>query len=140
VRGLSVLVVDDHESVRTSVQRLLDREGFCVVSASSAEEALRMCAVREYDVVLSDLQMRGMSGCGLFRALRASGCRSKLVLMSGSQASERERQAGVEDCVIKKPFRREEVVQVLRSLSASEKERPHEEGVWTLGDRRSRLG
>ena len=49
-----VLIVDDQEIIRDLVQDALTREGFDMLSASSAEAGLRVLEAETVDVVISD--------------------------------------------------------------------------------------
>jgi len=57
-----VLVVDDHRQARESISDILRQAGHQVDAVSSAVEALRVLDRTSYDVVLTDLQMPGMTG------------------------------------------------------------------------------
>jgi DNA-binding NtrC family response regulator len=57
-----VLVIDDEESVRRSIERALGREGHDVTVVASAEEGLERLAEELYDVVLCDIRLDGMDG------------------------------------------------------------------------------
>ncbi|CAM5198492.1 UvrY/SirA/GacA family response regulator transcription factor [Alishewanella longhuensis] len=61
---INVLLVDDHELVRTGISRILmDERGIKVIGeANSGEEALQFCRQHEPDVVLMDMNMPGMGG------------------------------------------------------------------------------
>ena len=61
---IKVMVVDDHDLVRTGISRMLaDVEGIRVVAqADSGEEAVRLAREKEPDVVLMDVKMPGMGG------------------------------------------------------------------------------
>jgi two-component system, NarL family, invasion response regulator UvrY len=61
---INVLLVDDHELVRTGISRILmDERGIKVIGeAGSGEEALQFCRQHEPDVVLMDMNMPGMGG------------------------------------------------------------------------------
>lgn len=61
---INVLLVDDHELVRTGIKRILDDvKGFKVVGeAETGEEAVQFCRAKEPDVVLMDMNMPGMGG------------------------------------------------------------------------------
>lgn len=61
---INVLLVDDHELVRTGISRILmDERGIKVVGeVRSGEEALQFCRQHEPDVVLMDINMPGMGG------------------------------------------------------------------------------
>ncbi|WP_415182499.1 PP2C family protein-serine/threonine phosphatase [Phaeovulum sp.] len=66
-----MLVVDDSRMQRRILTTLLARSGYEVLEAASAEEALKICATIEPDLVLSDWMMPGMSGIEFCRAFRA---------------------------------------------------------------------
>ncbi|SET27744.1 Response regulator receiver domain-containing protein [Thalassotalea agarivorans] len=61
---IKVLLVDDHELVRTGIRRILqDVKGFSVIGeVCSGEEAVQFCRKEEPDVVLMDIQMPGIGG------------------------------------------------------------------------------
>lgn len=64
-----VLLVEDEPEVAGMIAEILHRDGFDVTHAASGEEALRLIAIGEYAVVLSDLAMPGIGGRGLYEAL-----------------------------------------------------------------------
>lgn len=64
-----VLVVDDHRQARESMTDILRAYGHQVSSVSSAVEALQVLAEKPIDVIVSDLQMPGMTGLDLIREL-----------------------------------------------------------------------
>jgi CheY-like chemotaxis protein len=84
--GAIVLVVDDEADVRRVLARTLQRAGYRVVEADSAEAALATVEQQAVDLVLTDLQMPGMGGIGLIRELRARGTplARRLVVCTGS--------------------------------------------------------
>ena len=66
----SVLVVDNEEAVRTMLQVALAREEYDVVSAVSAEDALRKLGVLTFEVVITDLRFHGVDGVHLLREIQ----------------------------------------------------------------------
>ncbi len=66
-RQRTLLLVDDEENIVAALRRLLRAEGWKVLSATSAEQALHQMARHEVDVVLSDQRMPGMTGVELLR-------------------------------------------------------------------------
>jgi len=60
-----VLLVDDEAHILSSLRRCLRREGFEIVTAESAAEALRILAARRVDAIVSDQKMPGGSGLQL---------------------------------------------------------------------------
>jgi two-component system response regulator GlrR len=66
-----ILLVDDDASLRTLIALRLEANGFDVAAADSGEAALAMLAHARPDAVLTDVQMPGMDGLALFRAIHA---------------------------------------------------------------------
>lgn len=50
----NILVVDDEESIRYTFKEFLLEQGYGVATAESPEQALRLCAGTEFDLVFSD--------------------------------------------------------------------------------------
>ena len=65
-----ILVVDDEDFIREIICRKLTGSGFECDSAPSAEDALARIAQSDYDCVLSDIHMPGMSGVDLLRQIK----------------------------------------------------------------------
>lgn len=86
-----VLVVDDSKAQRRMLSMQLARWGYRVTEAASGEEALALCQVMAFDIVLSDWMMPGMSGldlCRAFRALPRDGYGYFILLTSKSEKTE----------------------------------------------------
>ena len=62
VSTLSVLIVDDEESIRVSLSEFLQDFEFEVDSADSAEDALEMLKHKKYNVLIVDLRLPDMNG------------------------------------------------------------------------------
>jgi response regulator RpfG family c-di-GMP phosphodiesterase len=100
-----VLVVDDEPEVRNLLCELLG-EGYDCTPAASAEEALARLDAAEFDLVLSDIQMPGMSGLEMIPRVLARRPDAVVVMVSGMQTVESAVEAmrvGAFDYVIK-PF------------------------------------
>ncbi len=102
-----VLLVDDSPFFRNLLTPLLTVSGYDVTAVESADEALALCESGEdFDVIVSDIEMPGMSGLDFAQAVRSSSrwAGTPLVALS-SHASPRDldrgRQAGFNDYVAK---------------------------------------
>jgi PAS domain S-box-containing protein len=86
LRGHSVYVVDDEESIREIVQEGLSARGMTVEGASSSEDALPHLAAHSYDFVLCDFNLPGMNGEEFFKRIqpRAGTPAPRFVFMSGA--------------------------------------------------------
>ncbi len=65
-----ILVIDDEEVVRKSVKRILEREGYTVDEAQSAEQAIQKMEQEAYDVALVDMVMPKVTGLELMGTLK----------------------------------------------------------------------
>jgi len=103
-----VLVVDDIEMNRDLIERQLSREGHIVTVAESGENALKIAAESEFDVILSDLMMPGMNGFELLQRLKGDDRTRDVPVIMISALDEMDSvvrcvAAGAED-YINKPF------------------------------------
>jgi len=86
LRGHSVFVVDDEESIREIVQEGLAARGMIVEGAASSEEALVHLTTHQYEFVLCDFNLPGLDGEQLFDRVRshAQGAGPRFVFMTGA--------------------------------------------------------
>ncbi len=80
----SILVVDDEDFIREIICRKLTGSGFECDSAASAEDALAKIAQSDYDCVLSDIHMPGMSGVDLLRQIKLQNRDLAVILVTGA--------------------------------------------------------
>ena len=62
MKKTSILIVDDHPAIRSTMLDILDEEGFSAEQAVDGVEALAKCLENEYDFVLMDVQMPELNG------------------------------------------------------------------------------
>ena len=115
-----VLLVEDQDGVRDLLTTVLQRNGFEVVSAASAEAALDIAAVSAFDLLLTDVVLPGMTGLDLARRLRAQAPAMRVLFMSGytGDALLDTSEFGGESAFLQKPFASQSLVARLRSLLA----------------------
>jgi two-component system alkaline phosphatase synthesis response regulator PhoP len=65
-----LLVVDDHEQIRSSLKRALEFEGYDVVTAGSGGRALDLLATAVFDLVLLDVNMPDLDGFSVLAKMR----------------------------------------------------------------------
>lgn len=112
---VGILVVDDDDSLRTAVTVILRGRGYLADAAAGAREALALLEKKQYDVVLVDLRMEGMSGLEAVPRIKAIAPRAVLIIMTAygtiRTAVEAVR-AGAFD-YITKPFEMDELLLVI---------------------------
>jgi DNA-binding NarL/FixJ family response regulator len=85
MRVVRVMVVDDHPMWREGVARDLTEAGYDVVAGlGDGEQAVRVCAAVRPDVVVLDLQLAGLSGVELIRALLCAHPPVRVLMLSAS--------------------------------------------------------
>ncbi len=78
-----VLLVDDDDSIRFSLGKILEKHGFLVSTASNVPDALKLISSGTYDVLLSDLHMRGPGdGLTVVSAMRHANPKAVTLLLS----------------------------------------------------------
>jgi len=70
VKNISILVVDDEESIRSVISQVLHEEGYEVTEAASGEEALELFEKEPFHLVITDIMMQEMSGIELLERIR----------------------------------------------------------------------
>lgn len=110
-----LLVVEDHESTATVMQRLLQRHGHEVWVALCYQEALQMVREHSIEAVICDLELPDGDGCDLLRELKKHAPIYGIVLSGhGTPADlERSRAAGFSAHLVK-PF---DITQIERTLT-----------------------
>src|SRR5437773_4489740 len=84
----SVLIIDDEEEIRESIELLLSSEGLSVDTAANGEEGLRKIEDNQYDVVLLDLMLPGKSGMEIQREVKRIDPTLPIVILTAMGAIE----------------------------------------------------
>jgi two-component system nitrogen regulation response regulator GlnG len=82
VQMSKLLLIDDEEDVRYSIQRIFDSPEIEVSTASSGEEGLKLIPKIKPDLVLMDIRMGGINGLETLRKIRASDSKLLVILMT----------------------------------------------------------
>jgi DNA-binding NtrC family response regulator len=113
-----ILVVDDETKIAELLADRIAREGMEVSTCASAEEAIPRIETGEFDIVLCDLRLGGMSGLELLKKTKRIAPATDFVVMtayaSADTAIEAMRQGAYEYLI--KPFQMDEVVLLLRRI------------------------
>jgi len=78
-----LLLVDDEKNILASLNRILCREGYQILMATSGEEGLELMAKHRVDVVISDQRMTGMSGVEFLRRVKLMYPNAVRMILSG---------------------------------------------------------
>jgi DNA-binding response OmpR family regulator len=81
----TVLIVDDDEAVQAMLCRVIRSNGLEAEVASNGELALEMITGKAYDLILLDVNMRGMDVFQVVQHLRGRGVQTPIIIVSGRQ-------------------------------------------------------
>ena len=118
-KKISLLVVDDEESVRDSLLNWFLEDGFEVECAENANKALAMLENRNFDIILTDIKMPGMDGLELLKRIKTIQKEAIVIIMTAFAAVDTAVQAlknGAFDYVTK-PFDPDDLSHLIRNAS-----------------------
>lgn len=78
-----VLIVDDDEAVQSVLFKVISSNGIDARIVSSGEEALEVTRRYHFDLILLDINMRGIDGFEVVQALRKRGVKTPIIIVSG---------------------------------------------------------
>jgi DNA-binding response OmpR family regulator len=114
---VDVLLVEDDETIRTGLQRILEREGYAVRTAAAGPAGLAAFFERRPDLVLLDVMLPGLDGVAVCRTIRSDS--TVPVVMLTARTAPADVVAGLEagaDDYVEKPFVPEVLLARLRSV------------------------
>ena len=111
-----ILVVDDELTIRKSIQKRLEKEGYEVTSADNAKDALQLFQENSFDTVISDIRMEEMDGLELLKRLQDQRRDIPVVMVTGAPSLDTAQEsikAGAYD-YITKPIEREILINTVK--------------------------
>jgi len=117
---ISILIVDDEESVRDSLYNWFIEDGYEVKCAADAKEALSLLEAKEYHIVLADIKMPGMDGLEMHRRIEALNKDTIVIVMTAFASVDTAVQAlkdGAYDYVTK-PFDPDDLSHLIRNATS----------------------
>jgi DNA-binding NtrC family response regulator len=123
-RTLRVMVVDDEPIVGRRLRPVLEKLGLEVEVFEDPGLALARFAQGGFDIVVSDVRMRGLDGIALLEQVRARSPRSKVILITGHPSPEVAAEAMAKGAFeyIAKPFKTDDLRRVVERAAVSLRE------------------
>jgi len=139
--GFNVLIVDDSGAIRKIIKKTIQISGFDVdnfYEASNGKEALEVLQDNWVDVVLTDIHMPEMNGLDLLKGIRKDDTlRSLPVIVISTEGREQKIQEALElgaNGYVKKPFKPEDIRDILTEVMGEEYARKDDVGPIEEGD------
>lgn len=111
-----ILVIEDERRIARLIQLELEHVGFSVVLAGDGESGLKLALEQDFDLILLDLMLPGLSGLEVCRAIRVS--RRTPIIMLTARDQLQDKVAGLDagaDDYVTKPFVTEELLARVRA-------------------------
>jgi CheY-like chemotaxis protein len=80
-----ILCIEDDAAILSYEKALLERSGYSVMTAASAQRGLGLVPMYEFDAVLLDYEMPGMNGCDVAAEMKRVRPELAVILLSGSE-------------------------------------------------------
>jgi len=120
LRSMKILLIDDDEWIRDSLNIFFEAEGCRIVSVETAEEGLEAVRKQNFDIIITDYRLPGMDGIEFLKQIGTSQKNAKKVLITAYKSDlvvEEAKKAGVQH-LIAKPFTSETIEASLTYLIA----------------------
>ncbi len=112
----TILVVDDDESVRQSVQKVLRNAGFEVVLAAGGLDAIARFDAQHVDLVLLDVGLPNQNGCETCRHLTHEHADVPIIVMTGQSGQFKYALAFGAAALVEKPLSADRLLQLIQDL------------------------
>jgi CheY-like chemotaxis protein len=119
-RKFKILVVDDNENIREMLEDFLNFEGHKPVLAKDGKEALEIFCEQDFDIVITDLGMPGMSGWELSKHIKQRKPEIPVVIITGwgvQLEAENLKENKVES-ILTKPFNLDQIKKMIETVGA----------------------
>ena len=118
-RKISILIVDDEESVRDSLSNWFLEDGYQVECAEHAKKALQLLESAHFDIILADIKMPGMDGLEMLKRIKALR-KDAIVIMMTAFATVNTAVVALKDGAydyVTKPFDPDDLSHLIRNAS-----------------------
>ena len=118
-RQITILIVEDDQDLRESLVAVLRDEGYNVISAQDADEAIASVKAHKVNIVFMDICLPGMNGVEVYKAIKKIRPTAKTVMMTGFFVQDLVNtaiSAGAYD-VLYKPFTMDDILKMIKKIT-----------------------
>jgi len=116
---VAILIVEDDQDLRESLATALRDEGYHVISAQDADEAIASVKAHKVNIVFMDICLPDMNGVEVYKAIKKIRPTSKTVMMTGFFVQDlvnKAISAGAYDTLYK-PFTMDDILKVIKKIT-----------------------
>lgn len=119
-----IIIIDDDESIRKTLQTILEEEGYIVDTVNTGKEAIRKTNEKVYSLALIDMRLPDTEGVDLLLKIRDTTPRMRKIIITGYPTIQNAMEAvnRQADAFILKPFDVERVLQTIREQLKKQEE------------------
>lgn len=118
-KKINILLIDDEPLIIVPLFHYLSAQGYSVVATNSSEAAISLISLKEFNIVITDLQMEPINGIKIISYLKNSGFTGRIVLISAISSLKKSQVEALEiDAFFEKPFSIDEVYKKIKEWSA----------------------
>jgi len=116
----TILIVEDNDKNMKLVRDVLQVKGYATLEAGTAEDGLRLAALRNPDLILMDIHLPGMSGIDALKVLRAQTSTARIPIVAVTASVMQQDRAMIIDAgfdaYVSKPIGLKEFLETVRTL------------------------
>jgi len=119
----SVLIIDDEQEIRESLQQLLSLEGYAAASASTGGEGLKKLEENFYDLALLDITLPDVNGLEVLKTIKRDSADTGVIMITAYDSSQLAFQASKEgaESYVTKPWDNDKLLLEIRNTLAKSK-------------------
>ena len=113
---LSILIVDDHQGMCSTLKDILEDEGYEVLTVFNGNSAIDICKKQKFDVILMDVRMPDLNGVETFRQIKSYTNGTRVIMMSAYSVEELKKEALQEGAIafLQKPLDIEKTLKLIQ--------------------------
>jgi len=124
MNSTSILILDDEPIVSKRLKPSLEKKGYEVETYTESSAALQRIRERNFDIVITDLKMEGLSGMEILAEVKKRSPATEVIVITGFATMETAKesfQKGVLD-FLAKPFKLSEIIEAIQRAEKKQKE------------------
>ena len=116
---ITILIVEDDQDLRESLATALRDEGYTVIAAQDADEAIASVKAHKVNIIFMDICLPGLNGVGVYKAVKKIRPAVKTVMMTGFFVQDLINEAisaGAYD-ILYKPFTMDDILKMIKKIT-----------------------
>jgi len=133
----NILIVEDDKAILTALKDDLEYEGYKVSTATDGKEGLKLAQDSEFQIIILDILLPGLTGLEVCKKLRESGKNTPILMLTAAKTEEMDKVMGLElgaDDYVTKPIGSRELVARVKAILRRTNKDTKEPDPYVFGD------